>query len=368
MKNAHAQVLPPDEVVPQKRADTAVRVRKNVKALTLKERHEYVKAVLKLKKTPSPYTPGLSYYDQFVEWHRSLYVCGPAPEMGTSETGGMDMDHQAMAHGGPLFLPWHRKYVQLFEDALREVSGNKDITVPYWDWTDEASTAALFQDDFMGGDGDPNDGYAVHGGPFRKGQWAVTIQPQGIVEQASCWPHLVRRFGSIPTASKLPSAQEVQTALATPVYDVAPWDTTSDWTRSFRNNLEGFRDPPGQNSMVCGPDGIMMVLPLNPPTLHNAVHGWVGGLVGVTESQLPQFGTMVTATSPNDPVFFIHHANVDRLWAEWQRLHGVHTYAPRSGGVPGSNVDDMLMPYHEAGIMVTPGDVEDISAMNYRYE
>lgn len=31
---------------------------------------------------------------------------------------------------------------------------------------------------------------------------------------------------------------------------------------------------------------------------------------------------MVDPTSPNDPIFFLHHANVDRLWVMWQDYHG----------------------------------------------
>jgi tyrosinase len=334
-----------------------MRVRKDVRKLTAKERAEYVQAVLKLKQVPSPYTSGLNYYDQFVVWHRSMYACDPAMSHGA----------MTMAHAGPLFLPWHRQYLLMFEDALREVSGDKHLTVPYWDWTNEESTQAVFQDDFMGGQGDPLQGHAVTSGPFRKGAWPVTIQPQGWGEQLSRWPHLVRGRDAIPGLFSLPTEAEVQAALDVPTYDVAPYDTTSDWTRSFRNNLEGFRDGPGQQSMVCGADGFMAVLPLNPPTMHNVVHGWVGGILGFGDGGRPLYGTMVLSTSPNDPVFFLHHANVDRIWAQWQERHGVHTYEPRSG-VPGNNVDDMMMPFHALGLMVTPGDLEDVSVLRYRYQ
>lgn len=40
-----------------------------------------------------------------------------------------------------------------------------------------------------------------------------------------------------------------------------------------------------------------------------AIHGNVHNAVG---------GDMGTAHSPSDPLFFLHHANVDRLWAKWQ--------------------------------------------------
>lgn len=40
--------------------------------------------------------------------------------------------------------------------------------------------------------------------------------------------------------------------------------------------------------------------------LHNEVHSWVGG-------------TMVDIrTSPADPLFWLHHANIDRIWLSWQ--------------------------------------------------
>ena len=49
--------------------------------------------------------------------------------------------------------------------------------------------------------------------------------------------------------------------------------------------------------------------------LHNRVHIWVGGDMG-------------PGTSPNDPVFYLHHCNVDRLWALWQHAHPASGYLP----------------------------------------
>lgn len=43
--------------------------------------------------------------------------------------------------------------------------------------------------------------------------------------------------------------------------------------------------------------------------LHNGVHAWVGG-------------TMTDImTSPADPLFWMHHVNVDRIYALWQKNH-----------------------------------------------
>ena len=41
-----------------------------------------------------------------------------------------------------------------------------------------------------------------------------------------------------------------------------------------------------------------------------AIHGPVHNAVG---------GDMATAHSPTDPLFFLHHGNIDRLWAKWEK-------------------------------------------------
>ena len=43
---------------------------------------------------------------------------------------------------------------------------------------------------------------------------------------------------------------------------------------------------------------------------HGIGHGVVGGLMGEPR------------TSPNDPIFFLHHSGVDMVWALWQRQEG----------------------------------------------
>lgn len=333
-----------------------VLVRKDVQDLTAVERRDYVDAVLALKATPSPYDAGLSYYDQFVAWHRELSRCGPTDPL---------MRDMQMGHLGPMFLPWHREFVALFERALGEVSG-KRIAVPYWDWTDPESTKAVFSKGFMGGDGDPDEGYAVTTGPFRKGRWELTVHPIGLEWSSSATPYITRRFGSWPD-SPLPGRDDVRFALRAPLYDVPPFGTESDAARSFRNALEGFR-PPLSAVAVCGPDGVVAEAARPPYELHNAVHLWVGGRL-FPEGGGPGFvGTMVNVTSsPNDPVFFLHHSMVDRVWAQWQERHGVDTYRPRSG-YPKNNANDLMHPFDEAGIRVTPGDVADIRELGYTYE
>jgi len=49
--------------------------------------------------------------------------------------------------------------------------------------------------------------------------------------------------------------------------------------------------------------------------LHNGPHGWVGGIMG-------------GGSSPGDPVFFLHHNMVDKIWQNWQDLGGGRVSGP----------------------------------------
>ncbi|MEW2081037.1 tyrosinase family protein [Streptomyces sp. NPDC005283] len=55
---------------------------------------------------------------------------------------------------------------------------------------------------------------------------------------------------------------------------------------------------------------------------------------------------MASASSPNDPVFFLHHANVDRLWEGWMNRQG-RTYLPTMSEpaniLLGQRIDDPLI-------------------------
>lgn len=338
-----------------------IRVRKSVIALTAQERTDFVEAVLALKRARSPFDPSLTYYDQFVRWHKDRYICHP-----TDHASGGPMQ---MVHAGPMFLPWHRELLRRFEDALRDVS-EKDVTLPYWDWTDRESInpdnpKAVFRDDFMGGSGDPADQYAVNTGPFRKGVWALNVHPEGAFWARSRSLYITRNLGNPYKA--LPTRADVDAAFAADEYDVPPYDLTSDRARSFRNALEGEFT---SNTMGCGQDGWMAPrpAPAGTPgisarvTLHNLVHPWVGGVVAAGDSPA-RLGTMILSTSPNDPVFFLHHANVDRLWEIWQTRRPDKTYQPRSGE-PGNNADSPMVPFGD----VTPNAVERITPLGYRYQ
>lgn len=329
------------------------RVRRSVTALSAAERQQYVDGVLALKATQSPFDPSLSYYDQFVSFHRE------AVRYARVTLG------YAVAHETPAFLPWHRKMMLLFENAIRSV-GFPDFTLPYWDWTDPESEAVMFSDDFMGPlVGDAGDNHAVNEGPFRKGRFPLNVTPMpiGSMDDASQSPFNFLTRG--PKTIDLPSREEVDDLMALTRYSAPPYDNSVDYSQSFNNTLLGIPNQPGMSTFM-----------------HSAVHVYVGGSWSGTYSdaafnqhEITYYGSMaVLDASPNDPVFFLHHCNVDRLWAEWEAIRG-NLYEPESGYNRYYNIDDEFYPFHEfeddgpmTATGLTPRSMLDIEPLGFTYD
>ncbi|MEV5970474.1 tyrosinase family protein [Streptomyces sp. NPDC051921] len=262
-------------------------VRKNQATLTADEKRRFVNALLELKRT--------GRYDTFVTTHNAFIM---------SDTDTSDR----VGHRSPSFLPWHRRFLIEFEQALQSVDAA--VTLPYWDWTaDRTSRSSLWAPDFLGGTGRARDGQVIDGAFARTGnRWTVNVRVDGR-------DYLRRDLGA--GGRQLPTRAEVDSVLAMETYDTAPWNSSSD---GFRNHLEGWR---GVN-------------------LHNRVHVWVGG-------------QMATGVSPNDPVFWLHHAFVDKLWADWQARHPRSTYLPAAGTPNVVDLNDTMRPWND----VTPADMLD---------
>ena len=105
------------------------RIRKDYRDLTQKERGLYWKAVQKAKDTPAgPHftdaNPGNNLYDTFVIIHAWR-------------------TNKAQAHSTSAFLPWHRKFLVEFESMLRSLGDEfACLTIPYWDWSQNAEMCA----------------------------------------------------------------------------------------------------------------------------------------------------------------------------------------------------------------------------------
>ena len=251
-------------------------------------------------------------YDDFIRRHmQAMMTATPA---GSSRNA---------AHRGPVFLPWHRAALLEIEAALQSVNPNI-VGLPYWKWEDEAARnggdpkrSILWTANYLGTDGDPARSNRVLNGPFANWRALLWNNTSRTFVQRST-TGLVRRIGRDPGGSTtLPSPTQVTDARNQSRYDASPWDAS---VVSFRNRLEGWSSG---------------------PRLHNLVHRFVGG-------------DMLAGTSPNDPVFWFNHCNVDRIWWDWQRQWGINTYQPVTGGPAGHNLRDTMR------FLITPRTPESV--------
>jgi hypothetical protein len=85
----------------------------------------------------------------------------------------------------------------------------------------------------------------------------------------------------------------------------------------------------------------------------NGVHGGVHVRTGGDMGSVP--------TASYDPIFYLHHANIDRLWDQWQASH--------PGALPGTEAALELQPFNRPfSVQWQRGsDMESTTALDYRY-
>jgi tyrosinase len=259
----------------------------------------------------------VSTYDLFIVWHH----------LAMHRTTPPTQNDRNSAHSGPVFLPWHRLMLLLFELNLQRVLGDSTVGLPYWDWAADGDLAPsrqpgapLWQETGIGGTGNPVTG------PFGATRFRVRIESGPRNELRATDRPLARDLGG--GIERLPTRAEVDEAVARTVFDAHPWNRSS---QGFRNRIEGW-DVDRQR-----------------PYCHNQVHVWVGG-------------DMSPASSPNDPAFYLNHCNADRIWERWMLRHG-RTYVPGPGepdDLDGHRLNDRMYSLLTAQ-PVTPADVLDVS-------
>lgn len=245
-------------------------------------------------------------------------------------------------HGWEEFLTWHRAYLYFFELRLQDV--DPTVTLPYWDWTADAENARISIEDAQK-TGNPGLDNGIVPVPYccwmdADGLTRLTAGGKvpvlalnglrGIIGRppySSGW----RLFSAagITYGAKSASDEAIKAELGT------------------TNPLFHWRRWPGGNSSLIfeaypTPDDVSNILDIQNffqfasgggnkrffgalENIHNLIHNYSGGVnpyytdgKPIVDTE-PFTGDMVNSgVTAFDPIFWAHHANVDRLWAEWQ--------------------------------------------------
>lgn len=143
---------------------------------------------------------------------------------------------------------------------------------------------------------------------------------------------------TIPYWDWVTDRSAIPTALTDPG-DIADWGITRGGT--FNGN--SLASAAQLNALLANAAFDPFQSTLEAAPFHNRLHVLVGG-------------TMVSSASPADPLFWLHHAFIDKIWADWQVLHP---------GVNPSNASEVLRP---SPIMTrTVAQVLNIRALGYIY-
>ncbi|KAJ9051829.1 hypothetical protein DSO57_1001076 [Entomophthora muscae] len=202
-------------------------------------------------------------------------------------------------HGTPLFLAWHRMMLYFVEKDLQKI--DPSVTIPYWDWSESAQTPT--QDPALSkrmfGTSGHGSGSCVTDGKFNN--FTVFYWSDGHQSQ-HC---LIRR----------------------PDIFQRPFTTSQAIDRNYLdlNDIAEFGE---------AIEGVP----------HGSAHNNIGG----------EFSTVASA---GDPLFYSHHAFVDKLWFDWQNRHRekFHDYPIN----PSQNLSPWNIPIQET--------LDPASSMCYQY-
>jgi tyrosinase len=166
-------------------------------------------------------------------------------------------------HGNWYLLPWHREFILSFEEIVRSlpISGASTFAIPYWNWTTSPTLPPMFRYPTMSDGVTPNPLYnstrLIAPDTAIKAELVGKSRMDRIYNQTA-----FESFGSSRAAGQD--------------------STSSTWQRQ---------------------KGIYGMLESSP---HNGVHSSIGGDMG-------------THYSPRDPLFWLHHSNIDRIWRSWNQ-------------------------------------------------
>src|SRR5882757_4570656 len=106
--------------------------RKNQAQLTAAEKNQLVDAFIRLKTTVASQIGLSNRYDDYVQIHMDSMMLPNGNDRVPS-----------WAHRAPAFGPWHRALLRNLEIDLQAAVGDPNLSLPYWDWTVNQSSAPI---------------------------------------------------------------------------------------------------------------------------------------------------------------------------------------------------------------------------------
>ncbi len=244
-------------------------------------------------------------------------------------------------HGNWWFYVWHRGYLGFFEQTIRALSGDPTFALPYWDWTKLPQIPDAVFDGVLtptAAGFEPYTGNLARFTSFIKQPLAKYFGTLTPAQQAQLNTRGYKSFDLVwNDVTGFDPDPKVQAGIsgnmayaitcgarylsranpkldANTTYDVslpvilaglAPTDYyNANVVQSFTSSkTPSHNSPAGSFSVIEG-------LP------HNNVHNCIGGVGPIDPGP---YGNMTNFLSPVDPIFFLHHANIDRLWDVWTR-------------------------------------------------
>ena len=265
------------------------RIRKNVWKLKPADKtmEWYERAVTVMKGKPIADPTSWRYQGAIHEYVRQIDpFAGPGDSMPSSAEQKKYWNQ--CQHGSWFFLPWHRMYLHFFESIVsaevEKLGGPSDWALPYWNYSDA---------------NDPN--ARLLPVPFR-----AATKPDGTPNGL----FVPTRTSAANAGSQFADAADV--AIANPLRE--PDYQSFDFGTGFGGPQTNFMHGGGLiGSVELGPHGSM----------HMAVGGW-----------MQQFSTAAL-----DPIFWLHHANIDRLWQVWLDRDASHANPAVSRWLTGVQFD-----------------------------
>ncbi|HEV7281130.1 MAG TPA: tyrosinase family protein [Pirellulaceae bacterium] len=220
-------------------------------------------------------------------------------------------------HGNWWFLPWHRGYLGWFEEACRELIGVESFALPYWDWTAELVSNGGQYLTIPPSFANPNSelhpsnpafiaSFEAFRDQFSKpvADFYASLSQDQLKELGKRAISTPDEFWKQSTDLFFPIGQARQSNFDVPMLNSVGLTTilTSLAATHFvgDESVAGFGSGKAESHHEVTEQDILESEP------HNNAHNAVGGF-------------MRDFLSPVDPLFFMHHANIDRLWDVWTR-------------------------------------------------